>query len=57
MRDDLAALRAQLPAGALEPEFVEFELAAYTRLVGLTAGNSRVRRSVGSSAASPKTGG
>ncbi len=36
MRDDLAALRAQLPAGALEPEFVEFELAAYTWLVGLT---------------------
>ena len=36
MRDDLAALRANLPAGALEPEFVEFELAAYTWLVGLT---------------------
>lgn len=36
MRDDLAALRAELPTGALEPEFVEFELAAYTWLVGLT---------------------
>lgn len=36
MRDDLAALRPELPAGALDPDFVEFELAAYTLLVGLT---------------------
>lgn len=36
MRDDLAALRPELPAGALEPDFVEFELAAYTWFVGLT---------------------
>lgn len=36
MRDDLAALRPELPTGALDPEFVEFELAAYTWLVGLT---------------------
>lgn len=36
MRDDLVALGPKLPAGALTPDFVEFELAAYTLLVGLT---------------------
>ena len=36
IRDDLSALRTELPAGAREPEFVEIELAAYTWLVGLT---------------------
>lgn len=36
MRDDLSALRPSLPAAALDPDFVEFELSAYTLLVGLT---------------------
>lgn len=36
IRDDLSALRPSLPATALAPDFVEFELSAYTLLVGLT---------------------
>ena len=36
IRDDLAGIQPKLPAGALAPDFVEFELAAYTLLVGLT---------------------
>jgi len=36
MRDDLADLEPDLPAGASPPDLVEFELAAYTLMVGLT---------------------
>ncbi|MEM1452076.1 MAG: efflux RND transporter permease subunit [Planctomycetota bacterium] len=36
VRDDLGDVRAELPAGATEPDFVEFELSAYTLMVGLT---------------------
>ncbi|MEM8712668.1 MAG: efflux RND transporter permease subunit, partial [Planctomycetota bacterium] len=36
IRDDLAGLQPELPRGAAVPDFVEFELAAYTLLVGLT---------------------
>lgn len=36
MRDDLADLEPALPAGASPPDLVEFELAAYTLMVGLT---------------------
>ncbi len=36
IRDDLADLRSSLPATALDPDFLEFELSAYTLLVGLT---------------------
>ncbi|MEL6715336.1 MAG: efflux RND transporter permease subunit, partial [Planctomycetota bacterium] len=35
MRDDLADLVPELPAGTGTPELVEFELAAYTLMVGL----------------------
>ncbi|MEO0660261.1 MAG: efflux RND transporter permease subunit, partial [Planctomycetota bacterium] len=35
MRDDLADLAPDLPAGTATPELVEFELAAYTLMVGL----------------------
>ncbi|QDV06200.1 Cobalt-zinc-cadmium resistance protein CzcA [Planctomycetes bacterium Poly30] len=36
IRDDLAGIVPDLPPGAREPDFVEFELSAYTLLVGLT---------------------
>lgn len=36
MRDDLATLDRTLPTGVLPSEFVDFELAAYTLMVGLT---------------------
>ena len=36
IRDDLAGLQSRLPTGSLPPDFVEFELAAYTLLVGLS---------------------
>ena len=36
MRDDLADLEPDLPLGASAPDLVEFELAAYTLMVGLT---------------------
>lgn len=36
LRDDLAGIAGDLPLGAQTPEFQEFELAAYTLLVGLT---------------------
>ena len=36
MRDDLADLEKDLPAAAGRPDFIEFELAAFTLLVGLT---------------------
>lgn len=36
MRDDLADIEKDLPTGAGTPDFIEFELAAFTLLVGLT---------------------
>ncbi len=36
IRDDLAGIQPELPTGALAPDFIEFELAAYTLMVGLT---------------------
>ncbi|MEM6672007.1 MAG: efflux RND transporter permease subunit [Planctomycetota bacterium] len=36
IRDDLGDVAALMPDGASEPDFVEFELAAYTLMVGLT---------------------
>ena len=36
MRDDLEAARADLPAAASAPDLVDFELAAFTLMVGLT---------------------
>ncbi len=36
IRDDLGDVRSRLPDGAQEPDFIEFELAAYTLMVGLT---------------------
>lgn len=36
IRDDLAGIQPLLPPGALAPDFIEFELAAYTLMVGLT---------------------